>query len=334
MKLVMAKEGYRKVGDKWLIAKKCTKCGEWKVASTENFHRGKRYKYGLSSQCKVCRSKDSKQYRKSNRDKILEYQRQYYEDNKEKVLERHRQYHKVNREKRLEQAKKYRETNKEKIAEKNKLWYEANREKIAEYHKQWHEANREKIVERQKQYRQDNKEKEAERKRQYYEANKEKICEYSKQWYEANKDKITERNKQYYQSPKGQVVLFNRNQRRRTKEEQQGDGITKDQWLEMMSFFDFRCAYSGERLTNNARSVDHIVPLNSGGDNAIWNCVPMLRSLNSSKKDKNMDDWYKEQSFYSEARLAKIYEWQEFAYNKWGKDTQYFNTNDIQIKLI
>ena len=98
MKLVRAKEGYRKVEDKYLLAKKCTSCGKWKVASTVNFHRSKSKKYGLEARCKECRSKDSKQYRKSNRDKILEYQRQYYKDNKEKVLERHRQYHKVNRE--------------------------------------------------------------------------------------------------------------------------------------------------------------------------------------------------------------------------------------------
>ena len=66
----------------------------------------------------------------------------------------------------------------------------------------------------------------------------------------------------------------------------------------------------------------------------IWNTVPMLRKLNSSKQEKDMLEWYKEQECYDPKRLQKIYEWQEFAYNKYGKDTQYFNTNDIQIKLI
>ena len=47
MKLVRAKEGYRKVGDKWLIAKKCGKCGRWLVASTVNFHKSKSGKYEL-----------------------------------------------------------------------------------------------------------------------------------------------------------------------------------------------------------------------------------------------------------------------------------------------
>ena len=155
----------------------------------------------------------------------------------------------------------------------------------------------------------------------YYEANRNKGLEYRKQYYKDNKDKLTEYRKQYCQSPQGQVAAFNGRQRRRIKEEQQGTGITKDQWLQMMSFFDWKCAYSGEYLGGNDnsfnRTIDHIVPLNSGGDNMIWNCVPMLRNINSSKNDKDMLDWYREQSFYSEARLTKIYEWQEYARKKW-----------------
>ena len=232
----------------------------------------------------------------------------------------------------------YYKNNKEKVAERNKQYYEDNKEKIAKQKKQYYEANKEKALEQRKQRYEANKKKEYEQHKRYYEANKEKIAEYHKkyrkQWYENNKEKILEQGKQYYQSPQGQVVRFNNHHRRRLKEEQQGMGITKDQWLEMMQYFDWKCAYSGKRLTKDTRSVDHIVPLNSNGDNMIWNCVPMLRSLNCSKHANNMEEWYREQSFYSEARLAKIYEWQEYAYNKWGKDSEYFNTNDIQITLL
>ena len=56
MKLVRAKKGYRKVGDKYLLAKKCTKCGRWLVANTVNFHKNKKSKYGLMSECKECRN--------------------------------------------------------------------------------------------------------------------------------------------------------------------------------------------------------------------------------------------------------------------------------------
>ena len=241
------------------VMKKCTKCGEWKVASTVNFHRSNKGRYGLRAQCKECRNNQNKQWQQTNRDRKAEYYKQYYQDNKEKIVEQHKQYR---------------------------------------------------------------------------ETNKEKITEYHKQYYQDNREKQLERVKRYQQTPQGQAVRFNSNHRRHLKEEQQGSGITKDQWVEMMEFFDWKCAYSGERLTKDNRSVDHIVPLNSNGDNMIWNMVPMLRSLNSSKNTSNMEEWYEEQSFFSEARLQKIYEWQEYAYNKYGKDTEYFNTNDIQIKLI
>ena len=156
--------------------------------------------------------------------------------------------------------------------------------------------------------------------KQYRDANKEKRHKYHKQWQQNNKKKVAKYSKQYYQSPQGQVVDFNKRQKRRIKEEEQGTGITKEQWLEMMNFFDWKCAYSGETLTKDNRSVDHIIPLNSGGDNMIWNCAPMTRNLNSSKCDKDMLEWYREQDFYDTKRLDKIYEWQEYAFNKWYKE--------------
>ena len=153
--------------------------------------------------------------------------------------------------------------------------------------------------------------------KQWQQANGDRKAENNKQYYEDNRDKKHEYYKQYYQSLQGRVAYFNSHHRRRIKEEQQGDGITKEQWLEMMQYFDWRCAYSGERLTEKTQSKDHIIPLDAGGDHMIWNMVPMTRSLNSSKWKKDMLEWYKKQPFYSETRLAKIYEWQEYARKKW-----------------
>ena len=331
------------------VMKRCTKCGRWLVASEINFYKQKYGKYKLGSRCKECEKKRRKQYREDNREKEVEWHKKYYEANRDKILEQHKQYRENNKEKIAEGQRQYYQDNKDKIGKRHKRYYEANKEKLLEQrkqcyqdnkekerekHKQYYENNKEKVSERHKQYRENNKEKIAEGQRQYYKNNKDKVLERCKQYREDNKEKIAERNKRYYQSPQGQASSFNRSHRRRIKEEAQGTGITKDQWLEMMKFFDFRCAYSGERLTNKTRSVDHIVPLNSGGDNMIWNCVPMTRSLNSSKSTKGMEEWYKEQECYDPKRLQKIYEWQEHAYNKWGKNSDYFNTNDIQIKLL
>ena len=47
--------------------------------------------------------------------------------------------------------------------------------------------------------------------------------------------------------------------------------------------------------------------------------VPMYRPYNSSKYNKDMLTWYKQQEFYSDENLDKIRKWQEYAYNKWNR---------------
>ena len=144
--------------------------------------------------------------------------------------------------------------------------------------------------------------------------------ERAKQYRETHKDKITEYHKEYYEN--NPHIIFNYNNKRRQQEEQQGNGITKEQWLEMMEFFEWRCAYSGEYIggNNKYRTKDHIIPLNKGGLNEIWNICPMYKPYNSSKHTSDMLEWYQKQDFFSEERLNKIYEWIEYAYNKWGND--------------
>lgn len=218
---------------------------------------------------------------------------------------------------RCDYGKKRREENR-KIREKRSDDYKAKtKEQRLEFSKRHKEKNDKNRKKRKAQYDRIVK---YEYRKQYYENNKEKILEKSKQYYQNNKDKFNEYSKQYRQSPQGQVVVFNRNQKRRTREERQGSGITKDQWLEMMKFFNWRCAYSGEYLggeDNLNRTIDHIIPISKNGPHEIWNLVPMARSLNCSKNNKNMLTWYKSQECFNRERLDKIYQWQEYAFNKY-----------------
>ncbi|WP_291632131.1 hypothetical protein, partial [Clostridium sp.] len=95
--------------------------------------------------------------------------------------------------------------------------------------------------------------------------------------------------------------------------------ITKEQWLEMMNFFDWKCAYSGIQLTRDNRSSDHVIPITNNGKHEICNLVPMFVNYNSSKNNKDMLEWYLQQPFFSIERLTKIYEWRIYAYWKWNK---------------
>ena len=165
-----------------------------------------------------------------------------------------------------------------------------------------------------KQYYENNKE----HIKEYRENNKEHIKEYYKEWREENKDYRKEYEKQWRENNFHNE--FNRRNKRRIKLENQGRGITKEQWLEMFKFFDFKCAYSDISLGyKENRSIDHIIAIDNGGLNEPWNCIPMVKSYNSSK-NKRVDvmNWYMEQEYFNIDRLNKIVEWQKYAYEKWG----------------
>ena len=117
--------------------------------------------------------------------------------------------------------------------------------------------------------------------------------------------------------------LFNQRNKRRSKKENQGRGINKEQYKECNEWFDWKCAYSGESLKNTkdtyGRTLDHIIALNNEGLNEPWNIVPMRKGYNCSKRHRyDTLNWYMEQEYFDIDRLNKIVEWQVYAYEKWG----------------
>lgn len=213
--------------------------------------------------------------------------------------------------------KQYREEHKEEISEKNKIYYEENKEEILDRNKEYYENHKKEISEQHKNYREKNKDILKEKRIEYYNENKKTIRKKQKQYYEENKEQIAKFQKQYYKE--NPHIFFNNNQKRRHLEENQGRGITKEQWFEMMCWFDWCCAYSGEYIGGDSedRTIDHIICLNNNGLNEPWNCVPMFKSYNTSKHANNMEEWYKQQPYFSEERLLKIYAWCEYAFKKW-----------------
>ena len=144
----------------------------------------------------------------------------------------------------------------------------------------------------------------------------------NKLYYKNYSAKHRKENKLYYKNyndkyrKENPTKFFNYRIDRRSKIK---NNITIEQWKEMMDFFDWKCAYSGEYIGGNSenRTIDHIVPLNCNGENVIWNLAPMYKPYNSSKRDKDMLSWYIQQPYFSKERLDKIYAWQKYAYDKY-----------------
>ena len=153
--------------------------------------------------------------------------------------------------------------------------------------------------------------------KKYREEHRDYYNEYNKKYREEHKDYYNEYNKNYkINNPE---KILNNHVKRRNNLENQGNGITKEQWLEMMNFFEWKCAYSDEYIGGDSdkRTIDHIVALDNGGEHEIWNLVPMYANYNYSKSTKNMLEWYLEQEYFDIDRLTKIYEWRIYAYWKW-----------------
>ena len=198
--------------------------------------------------------------------------------------------------------------------EYQKEFYKDNKEYYKKYHKEYYEENKDKIREHSKEYY---KEYYKEYNKEYYKKNKDKI----KKYYKENKEYRLEYQKKYCKTQKGKENCKNNSIKHINRLKSQGKGITTKQYKEMMNFFDWKCAYSNIPYEKYAIHKDYIVPIANGGLNEVWNIVPMYRNYNSSKKDTlDVLNWYKEQEYFSEERLAKIVEWQQYAYDKWATE--------------
>lgn len=69
---------------------------------------------------------------------------------------------------------------------------------------------------------------------------------------------------------------------------------TLEQVTRRFSVFSSKCAYC---LADTKLTVDHFIPLKSGGHDALYNIVPACHSCNSSKGAKNPVEWMKQRGF-------------------------------------
>ncbi|MCM3109985.1 HNH endonuclease [Lederbergia lenta] len=89
--------------------------------------------------------------------------------------------------------------------------------------------------------------------------------------------------------------------------------ITDEEWFSCLDFFERACAYCGlseqEQLTiyNESLHKEHVA---HDGSNYVDNCVPSCTKCNTSKSDRDFNDWFNENNpTYSKNRLEKVIYW-------------------------
>lgn len=260
------------------MTKKCTKCGLVKPISC--FYKNKANKSGVDSGCKLCK----KEYAKNNKERIALRMKVYSLEN-------------------VELKKEY-----------NQEYYKNNCEKIKKQNSQYYFDNLKSVKKQREKFHNENKHVRKERDLVYYYQNKNKINARCRRYYRENIDKIKAQNR----TERGKLMSNIRNSKRRALKKKTGGYFTEQQMKECLEFFKNKCAYSGNDLDNKVLHIDHIKAISKGGTNYIWNLCPSIASANLSKYNSDMEDWYRKQEYFTEERLAKIYEWQEYAYKKYS----------------
>ena len=120
------------------------------------------------------------------------------------------------------------------------------------------------------------------------------MLEYGKEYKEKNKERVQQTYREKYIKNREKVKL--RTQMIRAK------GYLDEERLKfMLDFFEYKCAYSGEKLNENY-IIEHIIPISKGGYNFIWNIVPSTFMVNANKHDKDVFEWYCQKEYFNKKR--------------------------------
>lgn len=123
---------------------------------------------GLRSNCKACRTVESKLYREKYPEKKAQGDRAYRLANKAKIRETKKRYRSLDPERWQQYGKQYRAENFDRIAESKRDWNLRNADRLAEMTSAWKQANPEKVREYKRAYKRRNPDKD----KQYYQQNK------------------------------------------------------------------------------------------------------------------------------------------------------------------
>ncbi len=273
--------------------KVCCSCKKNKDISL--FSKNKNSKDGYKNYCKECASIQGKKYRENHKEKVLKSKQQWYKNTKERKEERTK--------KELEKGNRIcSECKIEKSIENfyerpNGGFYSKCKECTLKIQNKYYIKNREKIILR---------------KREYNKNNKQRIDEYNKKYYLKNSDDIKIRVKKWrLDNPEQNRETRRKNaQERLMRKNSLISNFSKNDWEECKNHFknekgELECAYCGKVLKRATQ--EHFIPLSKGGNYTKGNIIPVCISCNSSKCDKDFEEWYKTKIFYSEKRKQKIY---------------------------
>lgn len=259
--------------------KRCSKCFEYKPATTEYFRKASKEKSGLTARCKVCLHQDDALYREKN----PEHGKQWYEDNKDRINAQRKAEYESSPEKYRKLGRDYYAEHSEHIRELSMIRYYAHPEKAKKQRDKQY-AKRRNDPElwaaellRLADYKKQHPERRRKVTRKSYEKHKDKKREYGREYEKRFPEKIRAKTHKRIALRKAAEGSYTAEDLQRIYAENEG-----------------RCAYCGMSIYWHIKRdihVDHIKPLSKGGSNWPDNLTLTCHACNESKGDKLLTDW-------------------------------------------
>lgn len=248
--------------------------------------------------CVQCRKEQASKKHLKNRDANLLKMKQRYENNKEHYKEQASIWAKNNPEKRKQIVKKYETNNPDKVKENQKKQYEKNKETVNQRSKIWAKNNPDKVKESSKKFYEQNRDRML--RYQYEYESKISTIRMRAEYRKDNKDRLYLKNKEWEKRNPEKVLAKYHNYRAR-KRNAEGTHTGED----IKALFTSQngiCNGCGCKLQTSGRKkyhIDHIVALANGGSNYPSNLQLLCPSCNTSKRDKDFEEWKKYKALIS-----------------------------------
>jgi 5-methylcytosine-specific restriction endonuclease McrA len=139
------------------------------------------------------------------------------------------------------------------------------------------------------------------------------VMDEQKRYWDEHPDDYKEHRRQWDQAKwwlKYQITpelrLYHREKSKRRKAQDRGQTpvqIPVSALRQRFNEFGNCCAYCGD---GGDMQIEHVEPISTGGAHDIGNIVPACFRCNTSKRNHEMEEWYRSQPFFSELRLHRI----------------------------